>query len=72
MFEIKIMNCINAMRWRTDQEPTETSQQPIRTRYLGHVTGYQPIRDQYVFPDSVGSWRTNLVILFSKQKEHIF
>ena len=21
-----------------------TSKQPIRTRYLGHVTGYQPIR----------------------------
>ena len=21
--------------------------QPIRTCYLGHVTGYQPIRDQY-------------------------
>ena len=21
--------------------------QPIRTRYLGHVNGYQPIRDQY-------------------------
>eukprot|EP00116_Pleurobrachia_bachei_P009825 sb/3470087/ len=29
-----------------DQEPTETSKQPIRTRYLGHVTDYQPIRDQ--------------------------
>eukprot|EP00116_Pleurobrachia_bachei_P016983 sb/3477245/ len=29
------------------QEPTEISKQPIRTRYLGHVTGYQPIRDQY-------------------------
>eukprot|EP00116_Pleurobrachia_bachei_P007386 sb/3467648/ len=28
-------------------EPTETSKQPIRTRYLGQVTGYQPIRDQY-------------------------
>eukprot|EP00116_Pleurobrachia_bachei_P010169 sb/3470431/ len=28
-------------------EPTETSKQPIKTRYLGHVTGYQPIRDQY-------------------------
>eukprot|EP00116_Pleurobrachia_bachei_P011898 sb/3472160/ len=28
-------------------EPTETSKQPIRTRYLGHVTGYLPIRDQY-------------------------
>ena len=26
---------------------TESSKQPIRTRYLGHVTGYQPIRDQY-------------------------
>eukprot|EP00116_Pleurobrachia_bachei_P006593 sb/3466855/ len=24
-----------------------TSKQPIRIRYLGHVTGYQPIRDQY-------------------------
>eukprot|EP00116_Pleurobrachia_bachei_P002930 sb/3463192/ len=24
-----------------------TSKQPIRTRYLGHVTGYQPISDQY-------------------------
>ena len=21
--------------------------QPIRARYLGHVTGYRPIRDQY-------------------------
>eukprot|EP00116_Pleurobrachia_bachei_P018776 sb/3479038/ len=29
------------------QEPTETSKQPIRTCYLGHVIGYQPIRDQY-------------------------
>eukprot|EP00116_Pleurobrachia_bachei_P000586 sb/3460848/ len=29
------------------QEPTDTSKQPIETRYLGQVTGYQPIRDQY-------------------------
>ena len=28
------------------QEPT-SSKKPIRTRYLGQVTGYQPIRDQY-------------------------
>eukprot|EP00116_Pleurobrachia_bachei_P014864 sb/3475126/ len=28
-------------------QPTETSKQLIGTRYLGHVTGYQPIRDQY-------------------------
>eukprot|EP00116_Pleurobrachia_bachei_P016531 sb/3476793/ len=28
-------------------KPTETIEQPIRTRYLGHVTGFQPIRDQY-------------------------
>eukprot|EP00116_Pleurobrachia_bachei_P013278 sb/3473540/ len=33
---------------RDYQEPTETRKQPIKTRYLGHVTGYQPIRDQYL------------------------
>eukprot|EP00116_Pleurobrachia_bachei_P016842 sb/3477104/ len=38
---------------KNSQEPTDTSKQPIRTRYLGHVIGYQPIRDQY-FPASVG------------------
>eukprot|EP00116_Pleurobrachia_bachei_P016014 sb/3476276/ len=34
-----------------EQEPTDTSKrkQPIETRYLDHLTGYQPIRDQY-FP----------------------
>eukprot|EP00116_Pleurobrachia_bachei_P017033 sb/3477295/ len=26
---------------------TDTRKQPIRTRYLGHLTGYQPIRDQF-------------------------
>eukprot|EP00116_Pleurobrachia_bachei_P017413 sb/3477675/ len=30
-----------------ERKPTETSKQPIRPRYLGHVTDYQPIRDQY-------------------------
>ena len=30
---------------------TAPSNQPIRIRYLGHMTGYQPIRDQY-FPQS--------------------
>eukprot|EP00116_Pleurobrachia_bachei_P011531 sb/3471793/ len=29
------------------------SKQPIRTRYLGHVTGYQPIRYQYFLIRSV-------------------
>eukprot|EP00116_Pleurobrachia_bachei_P019266 sb/3479528/ len=29
------------------EETTDTSKQPIRTHYLGHVTGYQPIRDQH-------------------------
>eukprot|EP00116_Pleurobrachia_bachei_P009933 sb/3470195/ len=32
---------------------TETSKQPIRTCYLGHVTGNQPIRDQYFLIRSV-------------------
>eukprot|EP00116_Pleurobrachia_bachei_P006505 sb/3466767/ len=35
------------------QEPTDSSNQPIRTRCLGHVTGYQPIRDQYLLNRSV-------------------
>eukprot|EP00116_Pleurobrachia_bachei_P009491 sb/3469753/ len=34
-------------------EPTQMSKQPIRTRYLGHVTGYQPIRVQYFLIRSV-------------------
>eukprot|EP00116_Pleurobrachia_bachei_P011428 sb/3471690/ len=38
-------------------EPTVTSKQPIKTRYVGHVTGYQISANQgSVFSDSVGSW----------------
>eukprot|EP00116_Pleurobrachia_bachei_P008340 sb/3468602/ len=37
------------------EEPTDTSKQPIRTLYSGHVTGYQPIRDQYFLIRSVSS-----------------
>eukprot|EP00116_Pleurobrachia_bachei_P000749 sb/3461011/ len=37
----------------TNHVPTKTSKQPIRTRYLGHVTGYYPIRDQYFLIRSV-------------------
>eukprot|EP00116_Pleurobrachia_bachei_P009241 sb/3469503/ len=32
---------------------TEPGKQPIRALYLGHVTGYQPIRDQYFLIRSV-------------------
>eukprot|EP00116_Pleurobrachia_bachei_P017676 sb/3477938/ len=32
---------------------TEISKQPIRTRYLDHVTGYQPIKDRYFLIRSV-------------------
>eukprot|EP00116_Pleurobrachia_bachei_P015668 sb/3475930/ len=35
------------------EEPTDTGKQPIRIRYLSHVTGYQPIRDQYFLIRSV-------------------
>eukprot|EP00116_Pleurobrachia_bachei_P012567 sb/3472829/ len=35
------------------REPTDTRKQSIRSRYLGHVTGYQPIRDQYFLIRSV-------------------
>ena len=29
------------------QQPTGSSKQQIRTRYLGHVTGHQLIKDQH-------------------------
>eukprot|EP00116_Pleurobrachia_bachei_P016425 sb/3476687/ len=35
------------------QEPTDTSEKTIRTRYLGHVTGYEPIRDQHFLIRSI-------------------
>eukprot|EP00116_Pleurobrachia_bachei_P014571 sb/3474833/ len=35
------------------EQIVNTSKQPIRTRYLGHVTGYQPIRDQYYLVDHI-------------------
>eukprot|EP00116_Pleurobrachia_bachei_P015562 sb/3475824/ len=41
------------MSYDIKQEPTDTSKQPIKTRYLDHVTGYQPIRDQYFLIRSV-------------------
>eukprot|EP00116_Pleurobrachia_bachei_P016651 sb/3476913/ len=42
------------------KEPTETSNRPIRTSYLGHVTGYQPISDQYSLIRSVPDCKGNL------------
>ena len=35
------------------QGPTESSKQLTRARYLGHVTGYKPIRNQYLLAQSV-------------------
>ena len=32
---------------------TESSKQPIKARYIGHVTGYQPISDQCLLIRSV-------------------
>eukprot|EP00116_Pleurobrachia_bachei_P004577 sb/3464839/ len=49
------LNKLTIVRFK---EPTETSKQPIRTRYLGHVTGYQPIRDL----DLVGSCSQNITL----------
>eukprot|EP00116_Pleurobrachia_bachei_P012840 sb/3473102/ len=49
----KIENQKTAHHNNRYQEPADTSKQPIRTRYLGHVTGYQPIRDQYFLIRSV-------------------
>ena len=46
--------------WYLMQQPTETSKQPIRACYLGHVSGYQPIRDQYFLVRSFAEFHTSL------------
>ena len=48
---------------RIQEEPTESSKQPIRARYLDHVTGYQPIRDQYFLIRSVPGIQIIVTIL---------
>eukprot|EP00116_Pleurobrachia_bachei_P004437 sb/3464699/ len=40
---------------RGNDEPTETSKQPIGTRYLGHMAGYQPISIDLSFSTIVTS-----------------
>eukprot|EP00116_Pleurobrachia_bachei_P014218 sb/3474480/ len=49
--------------------------QPIRTRYLGHVTGYQPIRDQVGTdtPDTKirGGATSNCMIPLSERDEGV-
>ena len=58
---------------RNNQEFTKNerydsgSKQPIRTRYLGHVTGYQPIRDQYFLIQSIPG-----MILFNNLITRVF
>eukprot|EP00116_Pleurobrachia_bachei_P002072 sb/3462334/ len=44
-------------RYCNNTEPTKTSKQPIRTRYLDHVTGYQPIRGLFHLSHHTGVGR---------------
>ena len=45
---LKLTNLLfNGSYSSLEQQPTEPSKQPIRTRYLGHVIGNQPISDWY-------------------------
>ena len=37
----------NLLQEGNRRQPTEPSKQPIRTRYLDHVTAYQPIKVRY-------------------------
>ena len=47
LYTITTCGCLEVMMAGKSQEPTESSKKPIRTSYLGQVTVYQPIRDQY-------------------------
>eukprot|EP00116_Pleurobrachia_bachei_P004161 sb/3464423/ len=47
------------------------SKQPIRTRYLGHVTGYQPIRGQYCHTSINENWgSSNVRVRILNTKDH--
>eukprot|EP00116_Pleurobrachia_bachei_P012440 sb/3472702/ len=50
-------------------EPTKTSKIPIRTGYSGHVTGYQPTRDQYFSIRSVPGRYLNIEELYELNYE---
>ena len=50
---VKRPDIILRMITTVSQEPTGPSKLPIRARYLGHVTGFQPIRYQYFLVRSV-------------------
>eukprot|EP00116_Pleurobrachia_bachei_P011469 sb/3471731/ len=41
------------VQYRPGTDRSKLSKQPNRTRFLGHMTGYQPIRDQYFLIRSV-------------------
>ena len=49
-FSYKVCNIYSVS---INQETTEPIKQSIRSRYLDHVTGYQPIRDLYFLVRSV-------------------
>ena len=46
--QLKLITIIIAI-----QVPTDTSKEPLRGHYLGHVTGYQPIGGEYLLTLSV-------------------
>eukprot|EP00116_Pleurobrachia_bachei_P005857 sb/3466119/ len=57
VYRTTCQDMLDLVKQNFKQGPTETSKQPIRTRYLGHLTGYQPIRDQYFLIRSVPDFK---------------
>eukprot|EP00116_Pleurobrachia_bachei_P010928 sb/3471190/ len=71
------VNCVRNTTVSADSLSLSYCKQPIRTRYLGHVTGYQPIRDQYVpwgrdkeevLVDDIGSKDAHSLFLFNTRR----
>ena len=52
-FKRAYLNVFGDIGMEAIEEKIIEGKQPIRTRNLGHVTGYQPIRDQYFLVRSV-------------------
>eukprot|EP00116_Pleurobrachia_bachei_P002893 sb/3463155/ len=58
--QTRISNCCS----KGGQKPTEASKQQITTRYLGHVTGYRPVKDRYFLIRSLRYGSSPAIIIY--------
>ena len=69
---IRYTDSLGLLRLNIILGQTEKSKQPMRTLYLDHVTGYQPIRDQYFLIQSVPVHDNSPIFVLQESNVPIF